>query len=299
MRPLLLFLIISLPFLSCNEKEMNLTKLKRDIEEVFESEAGDFALAFREIGNPANQILINEEEEFHAASTMKTPLMIEIFKQAEEGLISLDDTVLVENAFKSIVDGSPYKMDITRDSGDTLYDLLGKTTTVYNLIYDMITVSSNLATNILIEKVDAKKVTKTMRSLGANKIKVLRGVEDMKAFDAGLNNSTTAFDLMIIYEAIASNKVVTNEACEKMIKILSDQKFKTVIPALLPEDVVVAHKTGSIDGVQHDTGLVILPNGKKYAIIFLSKNIVDRESAIGKMAKISKMIYDHMTAIMG
>ncbi len=298
MKPLLLFLLISLPFLSCNENEMNLTNLKIDIEKVFESEPGDFALAFREIGNPANQILINEEVQFHAASTMKTPVMIELFKQAEEGLISLDDSILVENSFKSIVDGSPYQMDITRDSGDTLYDLLGKKATVYNLIYDMITVSSNLATNILIEKVDAKKVTKTMRDLGANKIKVLRGVEDMKAFDAGLNNSTTAYDLMLIYEAIASNKIVSPKACENMIKILSDQKFKTVIPALLPEDVIVAHKTGSIDGVQHDTGLVLLPKGKKYVIILLSKNIDDRESAIGKMAKISKMIYDHISAEM-
>jgi beta-lactamase class A len=296
MKTLLKFQLIILLFLSCNEGQMDLIELKNEVDGIFNSENGDFALAFREVGNPENQILINAEEEFHAASTMKTPVMIEIFKQAEAGLISMDDSILVENEFKSIVDGSPYQMDITRDSGDSLYYFLGKKTTIKNLIYDMITVSSNLATNILIQQIDAKKVTETMRSMGASKINVLRGVEDMKAFDAGLNNSTTAFDMLIIYEAIAANSIVNKNACEQMIEILADQKFNTVIPVLLPDEVIVAHKTGSIDGVQHDTGLVILPNNKKYVIVLLSKNLTDRESATGKMALVSKMIYDYMSS---
>ncbi|MBL1215022.1 MAG: serine hydrolase [Ignavibacteriae bacterium] len=294
MRTLTIFLLTGLLILSCNKRGMELNELKSKIENKFKNVEGDFGFAFREIGNPENQILINEQEVFHAASTMKTPVLIEVFRQVEAGKFSLDDSILVENNFKSIVDGSSYQMDITRDSGDALYDLLGKKTTIYNLVYDMITVSSNLATNIVIEIVDAEKVTETMRKLGAEKIQVLRGVEDMKAFDAGLNNSTTAFDMMLIFESIANCKMVNDTSCKEMIKILSDQKFNSVIPSLLPDDVVTAHKTGSIDGVQHDTGLVFLPNGKKYAIIFLSKNLVERRPAITAMAEISKMIYDYM-----
>jgi beta-lactamase class A len=272
---------------------MDAVELKSSIEKEFAEVEGEFALAFMDL-EKGDKILINEKVEFHAASTMKTPVMIEVFRQAEEGRFRLDDSILVKNEFRSIVDSSLYSMDIDRDSGDDLYDYIGKNRTVRQLVASMITVSSNLATNILIDKVDAQNVTKTMRDLGAENIKVLRGVEDMKAFDLGLSNTTDANDLMIIYEAIVNKRIISESACEEMIRILNEQKFNDMIPKHLPDGIEVAHKTGSISGVRHDSGIVFLPGGRAYVLVILSKNLHNAELGKETAALVSKKIYNYM-----
>jgi beta-lactamase class A len=189
-----------------------------------------------------------------------------------------------------------YSLQPEDDSEQNLYAQIGKKRTLHELVYDMITVSSNLATNILIEYVGAEKVTRTMRQLGAANIQVLRGVEDGKAYQRGLNNTTTAYDLLIIYEKIATGQAVSQKASEEMIQILLDQRFKDIIPALLPLEVKVAHKTGMITGTHHDSGIVMLPDGRKYILVLLSKHLKDMDAGTTTLAKVSKIIYDYVTA---
>ena len=267
--------------------------LEKEITSILSKEKVTFAVAFKDL-QTGEQILINEKEQFHAASTMKTPVMAEVFKQAEAGKFKLQDSVIVRNDFKSIVDGSAYSLSVDEDSELKLYGQIGKKRTIESLVYDMIIMSSNLATNMVIEIVDAKNVTATMRSIGANDIQVLRGVEDDKAFERGLNNTTTAFDLMLLYEKIASEEMVSADASKKMVDILLDQQFNEIIPAKLPKDIRVAHKTGSITGVRHDTGIVFLPDGKKYVLILLSKELGDEEAGIKAMSEVSARIYEHV-----
>ena len=156
----------------CSPKN-NMSQLESEIEAVFENGKGKFALAFKNIDS-GEELLINAHENFHAASTMKTPVMIEVYKQAAEGKFAMSDSVLIKNEFKSIVDGSPYSLSVGDDSEADLYKNLGKKRTLADLTYDMIIVSSNLATNLVIEYVDAKNITQTMRDLGAPDINVLR-----------------------------------------------------------------------------------------------------------------------------
>lgn len=269
--------------------------LKLGIQERLQELEGDFAVAFKSLDDTSQTILINEREMFHAASTMKTPVMIELFKQAKAGQFALDDSILVKNEFRSIVDSSHYSMDVSEDSEGELYKQIGQKRTIRQLITDMITMSSNLATNILIEKAGAQNVTQTMRSYGADSIMVLRGVEDIKAYERGLSNRTTALDELIIYERLGRGQAVNKEASRAMIEILKQQKFNEMIPARLPDDVAVAHKTGWITGVNHDSGLVILPDGQKYVLILLSKNAPNRENVISTFADISNLIYKFVT----
>lgn len=274
--------------------QKNLETLKQNIEKELTSAAGTFAVAFQEVCNEKNKILINETVLFHAASTMKTPVMIEVFKQAGEGKFSLDDSLIVKNEFKSIVDGSSYSLDLSSDSDDKLYSMIGQKQKIYDLVYDMITVSSNLATNLLIELVGADKVYQTMKNSGLENLKVLRGVEDIKAYELGLNNTTDALSLMKLYLLIAEKKILTEKDCDAMIKILMDQKFNDKIPKYLPEDVKVAHKTGSISKVEHDSGIVFLPDGKQYVLVILSKELDDANRGKETIARVSKQIYDYM-----
>jgi len=273
-------------------KQYSISDLEQDIISKFDSMEGDFALAFSDSQDNTLSLFINEKEEFHAASTMKVPVMIELFKRASESEFALEDSIVVKNEFKSIVDQSLYSLDSADDSERELYKILGQNKSVYDLNYDMIIWSSNLATNILIELADAAKVTQTMRSIGANDIQVLRGVEDQKAYDQGLSNSTTALDLLLVFEAIAKSKITSENDSQEMIRILKDQKFNEIIPALLPEDVQVAHKTGTITALHHDAGLVFLPDGRSYTLVLLSKNLDDFDEGTELMAEVSRMIYD-------
>jgi beta-lactamase class A len=159
----------------------------------------------------------------------------------------------------------------------------------------MIIMSSNLATNMVIELVNARHVTQSMRQLGAKHIQVLRGVEDAKAFEKGFNNVTTAGDLLVIYEKMAKGEIVDSASSQAMIKILLNQQFNEIIPARLPSTVKVAHKTGNISHVQHDSGIVFLPDGRKYVLVLLSKNLQKEDLAIKAMAEVSEMIYKYVT----
>ena len=166
--------------------------------------------------------------------------------------------------------------------------------TISFLLYQMIIVSSNFATNLIIEKVGAKNVLNTMRQFGAMDIQVLRGVEDNKAYEKGMNNTTTAHDLLVIFETIAKGEAVNADASQAMINILLDQRFNEIIPAGLPSNVKVAHKTGYITHVHHDSGIVFLPDGRKYVLVLLSKDWEDEKTAIKTMANISAMIYKNL-----
>lgn len=277
--------------LSSFAQKTTLENLKDSILLKLKSVEGEFGVAFKDL--QTNQTLfVNEKENFHAASTMKTPVMIEVFKQANAKKFKLTDSILVKNEFKSIVDGSPFSLDINDDSADGMYKKIGTKMTIYDLTYQMIIVSSNLATNILIDLIDAKNANATMRKMGAQDIQVLRGVEDTKAFQQGLNNSVTAYDLMLIFEQIARKKVVNKKASEAMTQILFDQKFNEVIPGRLPKEVRVAHKTGSITGVQHDSGIVFLPDGRTYVLVLLSKKLTNAKAGVKVLAEVSEMIYN-------
>src|SRR6266704_1320490 len=194
---------------------------------------------------------------FHAASTMKIPVMIQLFRDRDAGLLSLDDSITITNTFQSIVDSSPYQLDVTDDSDSSLYERLGQRAPIRELIELMETVSSNLATNLLITKVDAKSANATAHALGADSILVLRGVEDGKAYLAVHDTATTARDLGVLLAAIANGMAASPASCREMLAILGRQHFTEGIPAGLPPGTRVYHKTGWIGQVvYHDAAVV-------------------------------------------
>jgi beta-lactamase class A len=235
------------------------------------------------------EVLIDPDKQFHAASTMKVPVMIELFRQADAGLLKLDEPLTIRNEFKSIVDGSPYKLSEGDDSDKAMYDALGKAMTLRQLCDAMITVSSNFATNLLIDRLGVENIRGTVTRLGAEGMQVLRGVEDQKAFEKGLNNSTTTRGLMVLFDKLAAGTAVNAAADRDMIAILKRQKFNDAIPAGLPKDVPVAHKTGNITRIHHDAGIVY---GKRpYVVVLLVRGIQSQKESGALMARLSKLIY--------
>ena len=268
--------------------------MRREIENIYSREPGaTFAVAFEDLST-GQRLLLNEHMLYHAASTMKTPVLIESFRQVAAHRLSLTDSILIHTDFISIADGSRYELDQASDSETALYRESGKKLPLRELLFRMITQSSNLSTNLVIEAVGAQNVMSTMRQLGAPDIQVLRGVEDEKAFRKGMNNMTTAYDLMLIFDRIASGKAVDSASCALMIDILKAQHFKEVIAGKLPDDVEVASKSGWIEGICHDSGIVFLPDGRKYVLVLLSKGVADYGKAVEMESTVSRIIYDHM-----
>ena len=262
------------------------------------SGAETVAVAYYDLAT-GKELSINPDVSFHAASTMKVPVMMEIFRQAAAGKLSIDQRIWVKNDFTSIVDGSHYSLTPDSDSDQSLYTKAGQTVTIRELMRLMITVSSNLATNLLIERVTPERVMDLMHTIGAEHIRVLRGVEDGKAFQQGLNNTTTARDLMIILRRIAERRAVSAKASADMIKIMLDQKFNEGIPAGLPQKARVSHKTGSITRINHDAAIVYPPGRKPYVLVVLTRGIEDEKLAHQLIADISRMIYISSSASNG
>ena len=259
-------------------------------ELIQKSGAETVGVAFYDLASGV-EILINEDASLHAASTMKVPVMMELYRQTAAGKFSLDDRIVIKNDFVSIADGSRYAISVGDDSEPSFYKRIGETETLRELMRLMIVMSSNLATNILIEKVGADNVMQLMRELGAERIQVRRGVEDSKAFERGLNNTTTARDLMLLLRAMAEGRAVSKAASEEMIRVLTGQQFNEGIPAGVPRQAKVAHKTGSITRIYHDAAIVYPPGRKPYVLVVLTRGLADQKRAHRLTADISRQLY--------
>ena len=252
----------------------------------------EVAVYFRDFGRP-DSLLINADVSMHAASTMKLPVLIELYRRADAGTMSLDRTIVVQNRFASIVDGSPYALDKDDDSDGEMYARVGGAMTIRNLADRMITRSSNFATNVLIGLLDAKTINATAHSLGARSIRVLRGVEDTKAFQKGLNNTTTARDLGVLLAAVETQRAASKKSCRAMKDILMRQEFNEEIPAGLPAGTPVAHKTGWITGTLHDAAIVYPKGRRPYVLVVLTRKIEKEKDAQKLIADLSRLVFDY------
>lgn len=262
-------------------------EIQRRVDQVPKAVVG---VAFHDL-QTGDTLLLRADESFHAASTMKVPVMIELFRRVDARTLSLDQGVPLANQFTSIADGSTYSLNASDDSDSLAYTLVGTRVALKDLIEHMITRSSNLATNALIELVGAKNANETAHRLGANNIRVLRGVEDTPAFRAGMNNTTTARDLAVLLEAIETGRAASRTSCDTMREILARQEFNEEIPAGLPPGTKVAHKTGWITGVLHDAAVVYPPNRKPYVLVVLTRDIPDEKIARALIADISRIVW--------
>jgi beta-lactamase class A len=254
----------------------------------------EVAVSYRDLAT-GDSLDVGADVEFHAASTMKIPVMLEVLRSVEAGRIALDQEVLLENRFPSIVDGSPYSLDAADDSDSLMYTRVGTRVPVRELLERMIVRSSNLATNALIALVGADRANATAHALGASHIRVLRGVEDGKAFAAGLNNTTTSADLAVLLQRIERNEALSAGSARLMKEILLRQEFNGEIPAGVPAGTPVAHKTGSITATLHDAAIVYPPGRRAYVLVVLTRKIPQEGTARTLIVDISRLVWEHAT----
>jgi beta-lactamase class A len=258
------------------------------IESQIEQSGADVAIAFRTLDG-RSQWLLRADEPFHAASTMKLAVLIELYHQLRLHKARLDETLLVRNEFTSLVDGSRFSLSPDDDSEVQLYQAVGERRTLAQLSELMITVSSNLAANLLIDRLGIGNIRASMHTLGADAMNVQRGLEDTKAFQQGLNNTTTANALLKIMDALARGHAVDAAASRQMVEVLARQTDNNEIPAGLPAGLRIAHKTGQITKIQHDAAIVYAR--RPFVLVILTRGIEDQKKSAALMAQIAHQLY--------
>ena len=282
-----MFALFALTLITTQPPQADLASRIRDL---IAKSGAEVAVAFRTLDG-SREMTIDPDEPFHAASTMKVPVMIELFRQASTGQLSLDEQLPIKNEFHSIVDGSVYQLDAGDDSDAVVYAAVGKTMSLRQLCEQMITVSSNFAANLLIERLGVENIRRTVTRLGADGMHVLRGVEDDKAFQRGMNNTTTARGLLVLMQKIATGQAVNPAVDAEMAAILKRQHFNDAIPAGLPPGTVVGHKTGTITKIHNDAAIVYGPT--PYVLVVLVRGIQDQKASAALIASISREVWAH------
>jgi len=256
-------------------------------EKIIAESGAEVSVAYR-AQDGSEEWMHEADRRFHAASTMKVPVMVELFRQESAGMLKLSDSLEIRNEFKSVVDGSPYAMDFGEDSDDTVYKNVGKSMTLEALNFQMITVSSNFATNLLIDRLGVENIRATVASLGGQGLEVRRGVEDQKAFDLGIINETTARGLFVVMNAIARGLAVSAAQSARMVDVLAAQKFNDGIPKGLPAGTRVAHKTGTITRIHHDAAIIY--GARPSVLVVLTRGIEKEADSDALMARITKSL---------
>jgi beta-lactamase class A len=232
---------------------------------------------------------------FHAASTIKVPVLLGVYDAIARGRIEPSSRVHVRNRFLSAVGGQPFRVEEGRESNEEVHAAIGRMLTVHQLAEHMIATSSNLATNLLLDLVGVEAARACLERMHLGGIELLRGVEDEAAWEAGLNNRVTAAGLCEAMRQIEEGQAISPEASAAMLDILHQQRFRSGIPAGLPQDARVAHKTGEISTVAHDAGIVYLDGRDAYVVVILTEWAPEAGGRQETIARISRAVYEYMT----
>src|SRR5947207_3356991 len=266
------------------------TNLENELEKLTgASKARSSAVALHDLES-GFRFSLRGDRWFHGASTIKVAVLLGIFRAGDEGRLRLDDSLHVRNRFISAADGSPFRLEPDSDAMPELYQAIGRTAKISDLAEGMISASSNLATNLLLDFVGVEYARKVLQDAQASGVELRRGVEDHAAHERGINNEVTANGLLMLLSAVRGD-FLSNQSKEQAIRILLEQRFKSMIPAGLPAHAAVAHKTGEISTACHDMGIVYLPEREPYIAVILTEFDSEQEGRRETVAAISEAIY--------
>ncbi|MGH7677668.1 MAG: serine hydrolase [Gemmatimonadaceae bacterium] len=268
--------------------------LRDKLEELEErSRARALAVAVEDL-ETGQKFRYRAERWFHAASTIKLAVLLGVYAAIHRGKLLPQSRLHVRNRFRSVHDGSAFRILSERDADSDVQAAIGKTMRVNDLARNMIVRSSNLATNLLLDLLGIEFLQGVLDQHSLAGIDLRRGVEDELAFQHGINNRVTADGLIQLLRIIAEERAFSPQLSHQMLDILHDQEFRSGIPAGLPAHARVAHKTGEISTVAHDAGIVYLPNRKPYVVAILSEWEPETSGRSPTIAAASYLVYEYL-----
>jgi len=244
---------------------------------------GVLGIALKDLAT-GKTFLLNEREVFPQASSIKIAVLLETFKQAEEGRLKLDEFIALEESRK--VEGSGVLFHLGRPS---------LSLSIRDLAVLMVVLSDNTATNILIEKVGLEAVNKRMDALGLPKTRLRRKMMDLQAAAEGRENVSTPLEMMTLLERIWKGSAIGEPYRKDLLAILAIPK-DSPLRAGVPEGVDVAEKPGELEAVRCDSGIVML-SGRPYVLCVMTTYLKRDADGNQAITAVSRIVYEHISRL--
>jgi beta-lactamase class A len=249
---------------------------------------GVVSVVARVSGEDEPRVSVDPDARHYSASIMKLPILVAARRLAERGVLDLDRPVRVHDEFGSRNPGHRFTMDRGEDSDPETWEALGSAVPLRDLVRRMITVSGNLATNVVLDEVGADEVATVLEDAGCSeRTTIARGIEDYPARDVGIDNLITADDMARLMVALAEGRLAGPDATAACERTLRAQEYRNGIPAGLPDGLLIGNKTGWISSVNHDVALVRAPDLPPVGLAVLvtaSGTEEEREAGIARIA---------------
>lgn len=262
----------------CKLAEKKISMLKERIEQFIREKDYTVSIYVKPLMNDGQPLIINDKQ-IRAASMIKIFIMAETFRQAKAGVLSMNEEYVI--TAKEKVGGSGVLQGMPEGTCKTLRELVSL----------MITESDNTATNIIIDRVSVASVNQLISDFGLKNTILRRKMMDTDSVKNGRENYTSVADLVEIFTRIYHGSCVGKTEDTEMLKILLKQTDNDKIPARLPANVRVAHKTGELVGAMHDAGIIYGDEQQNYIVCIMTENVISPQNTISDMAILSEMIY--------
>lgn len=252
--------------------------LQQKIEQVLAGAGGIYSLA---LTLPAPGLSLHRNPlQLPAASLIKVFIMAEAFRQAADGSIDLAATAAVTPDTR--VGGA----------GPLEFAEYGTRLSLRQLIELMITESDNTAANMLIKLLGLNAVNSLAQALGCRDTRLSRLMMDFSARDAGRENLTSPADMNILLSRLYAQQCIDPASDRTMLAVLSRQTDKCKLPLLLPPATAIAHKTGELEGIEHDSGIIYAET--PYILTIMTEKLPDEEQGRRTIAGLSRLVYDEL-----
>ena len=250
-------------------------------------------------GSPA--VTVDADHVHYSASTMKLPVAIALMRAVETAALDLDQPVAVHDEFASAVAGERFGVRREEDDAPATWDHLGSTASLRWLAEQMITLSSNLATNLVLELVGVAAADQALAdAVGAGRASVIRrGIDDRPGQRAGISNVMTATDFAAVLVAVGNDTAASAGSCAVLRDLLAANEWNDQIPAGLPDGVRVEHKNGWDTGIRHDGGIVRPDDAPPFVLSVFTTSELGDDEAQRLIADVAAVAWEHRTDLGG
>jgi beta-lactamase class A len=256
---------------------------RAEVEKLIAQSGADVAVAFRSLDG-ARELFIQADEQFEDTTAMKIPVMIELYAEAGARELRWSDSLPVRASFRSVVDGSAYSLDPASDRG--LSGSVGKTMTLRQLCDAMITRDSDIAADLLIEKLGVDRIRQRIHALGADGMEFVGGFGDTKAAASGLKNVTSARALMLVLWALAKDQVVSADASRQMLGLIARSGLQQEISGETPSRPSTPRRPAG--GDHHDATIII--GARSFVLVTDVRGLADLRASSALVARIAHAI---------
>lgn len=228
--------------------------------------------------NNGNQYSLNGDTVFASASMIKVPILVAFLQEVDAGNVRLDEQMIMTQA------------DVAEGSGDMQYAQVGSQYSILEVATYMIITSDNTATNMIIRRLGGiEKVNQRFRQWGLQQTAVRNLLPDLQG-----TNTTSPKELTTLITAISQGQLLSMTSRDRMLNIMSRTETDSLLPTSLGEGATISHKTGDIGSLVGDTGLIDMPNGKRYVISVMVKRPHNDERAQELIRNMATTIYQYL-----